>query len=100
MTGTKLLVTLTVDELREVVSELTRAELAKLPAAGPKEVMTLKELEEFLDRSERSIKKLIEHGLPAHYISDREPRFVRAKVLAWLETLPTKPATNRDERAA
>jgi hypothetical protein len=100
MTGSTLLVTLTVDELRELVSEQTRAELAKCPAANVKEVLTLRELEEFLDRSERSIKKLIDQGLPAYYISDREPRFIRSKVLAWLETLPTKPAADRDERAA
>jgi hypothetical protein len=100
VTGSTLLVTLTVDELRELVREQTRAELGRLATTSAREVLTLKELEEFLDRSERSIKKLIEQGLPAYYISDREPRFIRSKVLAWLETLPTKPAADRDERAA
>lgn len=100
MTGSTLLVTLTVEELRELVGEQTRAELAKMQPVKVKEVLTLKDLEDFLGRSERSIKRLIEQGLPAYYISDREPRFIRSKVLAWLETLPTKPAAGRNESAA
>jgi hypothetical protein len=29
--------------------------------------------------------------LPAHYISEREPRFKRAELLGWLDTLPSLP---------
>jgi hypothetical protein len=90
-----LAVTLTVGDLRDLIRAEVRAELAKLPHTGAKEVLTLAEVCDFLDRSDRAIKQLIEHGLPVNYISAREPRFIRSKVLAWLESLPTKPAAER-----
>lgn len=90
-----LLVTLTVRELAELVRQQVAVELAKLPASGAKEVLTLADVCDLLDRSDRAVKQLIEQGLPVNYISAREPRFIRSKVLAWIETLPTKPATER-----
>jgi hypothetical protein len=30
-------------------------------------------------------------NLPVHFISEREPRFKRAEVMAWLDTLPSEP---------
>ena len=90
-----LAVTLTVEQLAELVRQQVAIELAKLPNSAAKEVMSLSEVCDFLGRSDRSIKLLIEQGLPVTYISPREPRFQRSKVLAWLDTLPTKPAAER-----
>lgn len=90
-----LAVTLTVEQLAELIRQQVASEIAKLPAAGVKEVLTLAEVCELLDRSDRAIKQLIDQGLPVNYISAREPRFLRSKVLAWIETLPTKPAAER-----
>jgi hypothetical protein len=88
-----LAVTLTVEQLADLVRAQVAAELAKLPTYGAKEVLNLQEVAELLDRHPRSIKGLIdEKGLPVHFISDREPRFKRAEVLAWLDTLPNRPA--------
>ena len=44
---------------------------------------------------DHTVSDIIEQGLPVTYISPREPRFQRSKVLAWLDTLPTKPAAER-----
>jgi phage terminase Nu1 subunit (DNA packaging protein) len=88
-------VTLTVEQLAELVRQQVAAELAKLPTTGVKEVLTLAEVCELLDRSDRAVKQLVEQGMPVNYISAREPRFLRSKVLAWIETLPTKPAAER-----
>jgi hypothetical protein len=88
-----LAVTLTVDQLRELVRAEVRSELAKLPMSGAKEVLELNEVAELLGRHPRTIKQLIdERGLPVRYISAREPRFLRSKVLTWLESLPAKLA--------
>lgn len=87
-----LAVTLTVGQLRQLVQDAVGAALAQLPAAGACEVLNLADVCELLGRSDRSIKRLIEQGLPVRYISPREPRFRRSEVLAWLNTLPTKPA--------
>lgn len=88
-----LAVTLTVDQLKKLVADTMTQTLAQMPAGGAKEVLDLQEVAELLGRHIRTIKTLIdEAGLPVHYISAREPRFLRSKVLAWIATLPAKPA--------
>ena len=87
----RLAVTLTVDELSELVRLAVRAELAMGVVAPVKEVMMLTEVAELLGRHPKVVASLVrEKGLPAHYISEREPRFKRAEVLVWLDTLPSK----------
>lgn len=87
-----LAVTLTVEQLREIVRASVREELAKSSPAAAKEVLTLQEAAEFLGRHPRKISELIEsEGLPAHYISEREPRFKRVELLDWLGQLPAQP---------
>jgi len=86
-------VTLTVGQLRQLVQDAVGDLLAQMPAAGAREVLSLEEVAELLGRHPRTIKVLIEErALPVHYISDREPRFKRAEVLAWLNTLPARAA--------
>lgn len=86
-----LAVTLTIEELGAVVAAQVRKELSVVTLSAAKEVLTLAETAKLLDRHPKVIAVLVrEKGLPAHYISEREPRFKRAEVLAWLDTLPSK----------
>lgn len=89
----ELAVTLTVEQLGELIEKRLESALARrAPTAGVKEVLTLQEAAEFLGRHPRKVSELIEQGkLPAHYISEREPRFKRTELLAWLDSLPRQP---------
>lgn len=92
MSGTadSMLVTLTVGQLRELVAEAIRLEVLKAIAKPMPEVLTLKQCAELLDRTTKTVMKLVqEDGLPAHYISEREPRFRLSEVLAWLSARPS-----------
>lgn len=86
------LVVMTVAQLEELLDRKLTALLQRMPTNGAKEVLTLEECAEFLDRTTKSVMKLVkEASLPAHYISDREPRFRRSEVLAWISARPTRP---------
>ena len=90
-TVSRLSVTLTVDELADLVRTQVRLELAQCAIESAREVLMLKEVAELLGRHPKVVATLVrDKGLPAHYISDREPRFKRAEVLAWLDTLPSQ----------
>ena len=85
----ELAVTLTVEQLKELVKESLRAELEKMPLVVPPEVLTLTEAAELLRRHPKIVTKLVrEDDLPVHYISEREPRFRRSELLAWLDKRP------------
>lgn len=87
-----LAVTLTVEELGELVRGQLRAELERVKLGSAKEVLTLIEAAEFLDRHPKKVMELVRaKRLPAHYISEREPRFKRTELLGWLDTLPGQP---------
>ena len=87
-----LALNLTVEELAELMREQLRTELERMKLGGTKEVLTLSEAAEFLDRHPKKIMELVRaKRLPAHYISEREPRFKRAELLVWLDTLPRLP---------
>jgi excisionase family DNA binding protein len=93
----ELAVTLTVEQLGELVSKCVRSELAKCAPGAAKEVLTLQEAAEFLARHPRKISELVDReGLPAHYISEREPRFKRTELLAWLDSRPTAPKRSEE----
>ena len=87
-----LAVTLTVEELGALVRDSVKAELSKLSAAAPHEVLTLTQVAELLHRSEKTVMESLveERHLPVHYISEREPRFRRSEVLVWLSQQPTR----------
>lgn len=89
----ELAVTLTVEQLGQLVAERVREELARAPLTPQPEVMTLAECAAFLRRHPKIVTKLTrDEALPVHYISDREPRFRRSEVLAWLDSRPNKPS--------
>jgi excisionase family DNA binding protein len=86
-----LAVTLTVEQLAELVRKAVRDEVARLPQSGAREVLTLPEAAELLGRHPKVVMQLVRTGsLPAHFISEREPRFKRTELLAWLDTLPNQ----------
>ncbi|HLV66283.1 MAG TPA: helix-turn-helix domain-containing protein [Polyangiaceae bacterium] len=88
----QLAVTLTTEQLRELIREAVRTELSHQPAQTVREVLTLREAAEFLCRTPKVVMQLVRAGsLPAHFISEREPRFKRSELLAWLDTLPRQP---------
>jgi hypothetical protein len=88
-----LAVTLTVEQLSELVREQLRVELERMPHGNVKEVFNLTEAAAFLDRHPKKVMELVRDKLlPAHFISEREPRFKRTELLAWLDTLPGLPA--------
>jgi hypothetical protein len=85
-----LAVTLTIAQLRELVTNAAKDAVAQVQAHPVREVMTLQQCAEFLERHPKVVMQLVrEKDLPAHFISEREPRFKRAEVLAWLDTLPS-----------
>lgn len=84
-------VVLSPEQLSEVIGKAVREALAQLPQAGAREVLSLQEAADFLGRHPKVVTKLVrESGLPAHYISDREPRFLRSELVAWLQSRPVK----------
>jgi hypothetical protein len=88
----ELAVTLTVEQLRLLVASAVREELAKQPLVAPPEVLTLQDAADMLHRHPKIVTKLVrEEGLPCHFISEREPRFRRSEILAWLGSRPSKP---------
>lgn len=92
------LVVLEASELERLLETTVMRSIARLTPAEPKEVLTLEEAARFLGRSAKSVTMMVlERGLPAHYISEREPRFKRSELLAWLATLPTRPALAQQE---
>jgi excisionase family DNA binding protein len=94
----ELAVTLTTEQLRELIRDAVRVELARQPDQSAREVLTLKEAAEFLDRHPKVVMQMVRAGtLPAHFISEREPRFKRAELLDWLDTLPRQPKSTGTE---
>lgn len=88
-----LVVTLTSEQMSELVAKSVEGVVERIVASQQKEVMTLAECAAFLGRNEEVVVRVLvkKKGLPVHYISEREPRFRRAEVLDWLATLPSKP---------
>jgi hypothetical protein len=88
----QLIVTLTTDQLAELVETSAARAVAKLVASQQQEVMSLSVCAALLDRNEEIVMRVLvkKKGLPVHYISDREPRFKRSEILAWLDALPSK----------
>jgi hypothetical protein len=87
-----LSVTLTIGELQELVRDAVRAEVAKLPLAGTSEVLRLREAAQLVGRTPKNLMQLVRAGrVPARFISEREPRFMRSELLGWLASLPSQP---------
>lgn len=90
--ATQLVVTLTTEQLSELVETSAARAVEKLVANQQQEVMNLTQCAKLLGRNEEVVIRVLvkKKGLPVHYISDREPRFKRSEVLAWLDTLPSQ----------
>lgn len=96
----RMFVTLTVAELDALLRETVRGELARVMAAPAREVLTLTDVAEFLQRTRHRVLQMVrDEGLPAHSISPRELRFRRSELLAWVGTLPTQPGTSLPQEA-
>jgi predicted DNA-binding transcriptional regulator AlpA len=94
-----LAVTLTVEELRALIVDAAKEAAALVQSSPDREVMTLSQCAEFLGRHTKVVTQLVrEQELPAHYISEREPRFLRSEVIAWLHRQP-KTAKSEIEAA-
>lgn len=88
------LVVLEASELERLLESTVTKAIARLAPSPPKDVLTLEEAAQFIGRSPKLMTRIIlEQGLPAHYINEREPRFKRTELLAWLDTLPSRPVT-------
>lgn len=75
----------TAEELASVVRKAVDDALAARDANPPREILTLAQAAELLDRHPKSVMTLVKsRGLPAHFISERQPRFRRSELLAWL----------------
>lgn len=82
-----LAVTLTVEQLGELVEQSVQRVLAASPPNPLPEVLDLKACAELLQLNPKTVTKLALHaGLPVHYLSEREPRFRRSEVLAWVSS--------------
>ena len=82
----------TPEQLSDLVSSAVRKAIAELPASGTKEVLTLEEAAEFLGRHPKVLSKMVQRdNLPAHYISEREPRFLRSELIKWLTERDSQP---------
>lgn len=88
----KLIVTMTTEELSDLMQQSAKLAVAELVSAQQDEVLDLEGCAKLLKRSEDVVMRVLvkSKGLPVHYISDREPRFVRREVMSWLSTLPTQ----------
>jgi excisionase family DNA binding protein len=76
----------TEDELAELLTRAARLGASQaIQQSQPKEVMTKKELAEYLRVSVPTIDRKMKEGLPHSYqIGESSPRFYRSKIDAWL----------------
>jgi excisionase family DNA binding protein len=82
-----LAVTLTVEELRTLVREAVREEIAGPAKAPLPEVMTRSQVADLLGIEEHTVTKYVKtKGLPGERLAGRGPwRFRRSAVLRWME---------------
>jgi excisionase family DNA binding protein len=81
----ELAVTLTVEQLADLVRASVREEIAKTAPAAAQEVLTLEGCAELLNLSTKTVRELERtQGLPSHSLSTKDRRFRRSEVLEWL----------------
>lgn len=91
--ASRMLVTLTTDELTELIRETVRSELERIQAQPPRQVLNLSQAAELLDRHPHMVMRYVRAGLlTAHFISPREPRFYMRDLFAFIDSMPTQPA--------
>lgn len=94
----QLIVTLTTDQLAQLVEDSASRAVEKLVANQQREVLDLEECAALVKRHPKIVMTVLvkKKGLPAHFIDPRTPRFKRAEVLAWLDSLPANPEPTKD----
>lgn len=92
MSAAPLVVTLNTEQLAQLVEASAARAIERLVANQQEEVLDLDGCALLLKRTPDVVMRVLvkRKGLPVHYISDREPRFKRVEVMAWLDTLPTQ----------
>lgn len=92
-----LVVTLTTDQLAELLEQANARALAKLAAEQQAEVLDLRECASLLKCTTKTVTSRVrERGLPCHYISPSDPRFRRSEVLAWLSAQTIERAAGKE----
>ena len=82
---TRMLVTITVDELREIVSQEVERALAGTPVASSVELLNTQEMAGQIGVSDSTLRAYVQQGCP--YIqAGKGFRFRPAAVFEWLET--------------
>ena len=92
----QLIVTLTTDQLADLIEVSAARAVEKLVANQQHEILDLEECAAMLKRHPKVVMATLvkKKGLPCHFISERDPRFKRAEVMAWLDTLPSQRGTD------
>lgn len=87
-----LAVTLTIEQLRDLVREACRLEIESV-RIDAEDVLTSEQTAELLKVCTKTLQDLVHrHGLPASRLVDNGPfRFVRSEVIAWVQAHRFKP---------
>jgi predicted DNA-binding transcriptional regulator AlpA len=81
----QMLVSLTTDQLAELLEQASARALAAVVSKQQAEVLDLRDCAALLKCTTKTVAKYVQtRALPCHYISSTEPRFRRSEVLAWL----------------
>ncbi len=81
-------IVLSESDLEALIDKRVEAKLTALRVApaAEKTVLNVREVAALLSKHPKTIRKLVkERGLPATNTTGKEPRFIRADVMAWLE---------------
>jgi excisionase family DNA binding protein len=75
----------TEDELAELLTRAARLGASQaIQQAQPKEVMTKKEVADYLRVSVPTIDRKMKQGLPHFFVGDASPRFYRSRIDEWM----------------
>lgn len=92
----ELAVTLTIEQLGELVEVRVAKAVAQLIETQEREVLDLTHAAKLLKRHPKVLMKMVRsENIPVHFISGREPRFRRSELLAWLSAQPSDPAARQ-----
>ncbi len=98
VTMDELLVTMTRQQLRELLEQVMRQVAAK----PEPEVLDLQATAKFFGVHPRTVmgKFVKERGCPCHHIGPQNPRFRRSEILEWLTAQPTYDTTKEQPAPA
>ncbi len=79
-------IVLTQAEIEALIDSRIEARLSQVATESNKDVLSMAEVAQLLGKHPKTIRKLVlNRGLPVSNSAGREPRFIRADVMAWLE---------------